>query len=215
MIKLFSLFLLVFFTACSFSQPTDEWKYKAINAFESYKKNFLSSQDVSANSDFKRALSHAKKTSNLEHLARLYLSRCALRNSVGLADGCSEYKELSSLVDDKELSSYYNLITKELKQEDIEHLPQIYRGFASALLNKEHKKALKEMQEMEVISSKLITAELIKNSLSVADIEQLLVDASLHGYKKSVLYWLNILKDKTKDTQKSKDIEKKIRILKS
>ena len=54
---------------------------------------------------------------------------------------------------------------------------------------------------------------MIKNSLDVKDVKKILKEACFYGYKKSILYWLEVLKQK--DTQKMDKIDKKIKILKS
>ncbi len=215
MIKIILLFILFFFTACSFSTPPNEWQYKTSNSFELYVKSFLSSKEVLSEGDFKRAVKHAKHSSNLDILAKIYLGRCAIRNSVGIEDSCKEFVELKSLVDSKSLNSYYLFITKKLKIEDVEYLPSAYKDFAQMYLNKNYIHAKKEMFNIEKLSSKLIAANMIKRNMNTKDIEKLLEDISFYGYKKSVLYWLGVLKSKTNDTQKIKKIDKKIKILKS
>jgi hypothetical protein len=215
MIKFFVISFILFFSACSFKTPPNEWQYKSVIAFESYKKNFLSSNDALADNDFNRAVGHAKQSSDLEQLAKIYLGRCAMNNSVGIEDSCSEFKELESLVNDQKLHSYYLLITNNLTEEDLKYLPSIYKDFANSYIRKDYKEAVKEMLDMQTITSKIIAANILKNSMTVEDIEKLLDEVSYFGYKKTVLYWLKIKKSKLEDTRKIKKIDKKIKILES
>ena len=215
MIKVILLFTLFFFTACSFSTPPNEWQYKTSNSFELYVKNFLSSKENVAEDDFNRAVKHAKHSSNLDILAKIYLGKCAINNSVGIEDKCMEYVEIESLVESKSLNSYYLFINKKLKKEDIKYLPSVYQDFAYMYLNKNYKQAKQEMFSIEKISSKLIAANMLKKNLNTTDIEKLLEEVSFYGYKKSVIYWLEVLKTKTKETRKINKIDKRIKILKS
>lgn len=215
MIKLVGVFFILFFSACSFKTPPNQWQYKSVNAFESYKKNFLFSQDVLADNDLKRAIEHAKQSSHLVQLAKIYLGKCALNNSLGVQDGCNEFKELDNIVNDKKLHSYYLFITNELTQEDVSDLPSTYKDFAYSYINKDYEDAVKEIFNIEMITSKLIAANFVKNSMSVEDIQKLLDEVSYFGYKKAVLYWLKIKKSKMEDTLKIQKVDKKIKILES
>ncbi|WP_373071563.1 hypothetical protein [Sulfurimonas sp.] len=215
MIKFSAIFFIMFFSACSFKTPPNEWQYKSVNAYESYKKNFLSSNNSLADSDLKRAVGHAKKSSNLDQLARIYLGKCAINNSVGIEDSCTEFKELESLVDDQTMHSYYLLIVNKLTYDDIENLPDTYKSFAYSYINKDYKQAVKEMFDIQTITSKLIAANIVKSNMSVEDIEKLLEEVSFYGYKKTVVYWLKVMKTKVEDTLKIQKIDKKIKILES
>ena len=106
------LFIAVFFGACSFKTPPNQWQHKSANAFNTYVKDFMHGEDSLAKSDLKRAIKHAKKSSDLTTLARVYLGKCALNISVGIDDKCEEYKNISHLVEDEELLNYYSVITK-------------------------------------------------------------------------------------------------------
>lgn len=213
MIKLALFILVILFSACSFKAPVNQWQYKSVNAFESYKKNFLSDNDVSAKNDLIRAVGHAKKSSDLTQLARVYLGQCALERSVGLENSCNEYIELEGLVDDKELQSYYHFITKKLKENELNTLPDSYKDFASFYLKGDIQNSIAEIQKIETVSSKLIAATLVKDDMSEKDLEKLLEDVSYHGYKKAVIYLLKLISSKTENQQKIQKLEKKIKIL--
>jgi hypothetical protein len=207
--------MVLLFSACSFKTPPNEWQYKSVNAYESYKKNFLSSKDALAKSDLQRAMEHAKKSADLTQLAKIELGRCALEISVGIQNECVEYEALQTLIDSKELESYYLFIRNKVEKTDIAHLPDVYRAFAKAQVNQNEKELLEEFEKIEPVVSYLIAAHLIKEKLSVEHIDKILSKASFYGYKKSVLYWLNIKMLKTENEKELQNIKRKIKILES
>lgn len=214
MIKYLLSFLMIFIiSACSFKAQPNEWKYKSINAFSSYTNNFLRGRDILAKSDLKRAISHAKQSAKLVQLSRIYLGECALNISVGIDDECLKYKELYALVDDKSLQSYYEFITLSQTSSTIQNLDDKYKSFAKKILEKDYVKAKEEVFHMDKISSKLLSASLLKDELTFKEVEILINEASFYGYKKSVIFWLNIQKTKTDDESKKKVIYKKIKIM--
>ncbi|MFT7005397.1 MAG: hypothetical protein ACJAWW_002772, partial [Sulfurimonas sp.] len=102
---------LVFFSACSFKSPANQWQYQSSSAFDSYTKNFLSCNNSLAKNDLSRAIKHSKQSADLTMLCKIYLGKCALNISVGLNDSCKEYKNISELVNNKSLDAYYDFIT--------------------------------------------------------------------------------------------------------
>ena len=214
MIKiLISIFILALFSACSFKSQPNEWKYKSINAFASYTNNFLSNRDDLAKSDLKRAITHAKQSADLTQLSRIYLGKCALNISVGIADECSEYRDMSSLIKDKSLRSYYAFVSSSININEIEPLEAKYKDFARNVLKRNYEDAKENMFNMDKITSKLLSASLIKDQLSLDDVTTLIKDASFYGYKKSVIFWLKVKKEKTTTEIQKQEIDKKIKIL--
>ncbi|MCD6259858.1 MAG: hypothetical protein J7J31_09680 [Helicobacteraceae bacterium] len=206
--------LLFFLSGCSFQSPPNEWQYKSSNAFESYTKSFLQDNKLLAKNDLVRAQEHARMSADLTMLARVYLGKCALNHAVGVKDSCQEYLELRSIVEDKSLRSYYELLQNEMTKESIAHLPKRYQNFAHALRSKEYNKAFEALLSMEPISSQLIAASLLSEHLTLEQKEKILTLSSFYGYKKASLFWLEQIKATTQDTKMIEQIEKKITILK-
>jgi len=210
------LIILVFiFTGCSFKTPPNKAQFETTNAFASYTKNFLSDNDAIAKNDINRAISHAKKSANLDALARIYLGECALNISVDIQDSCKKYRDVKELVLDDSLQAYYSFITLQIKKAQIDKLPKMYRAFASHLYMKKFNKAYEEILKMDSEVSQLLSASLIKNQIDKNQIGKIIDIASFYGYKKSVLFWLSQLQNITKDKVSNKMILKKIKILKS
>jgi len=151
---------------CTFKTPTNEWQYKSADAFNSYVKDFMQCEDSLAKHDLKRAVKHAKKSADLSSLARVYLGKCALNISVGVVDGCDEYKNISHLVEDEKLESYYGIITKTSGQDP------------------------NDILDTDKATSILLNGALQKDKLSTQERAKMLEVSSFHGYKKAVVFWL-------------------------
>jgi aryl carrier-like protein len=206
---------LVFLSACSFKSPPNQWQYKSTSAFDSYTKNFLSSNDALAKNDLNRAIEHAKHSADLTMLSRIYLGKCALNISVGIKDSCQDYKNIAPLVNDKTLEAYYNFITLQLDSIQLLNLNNEYRDFASYIKLKQYSKADIQISKISRPTSKLLSASLMKNNLSSKTRKEILDLASFYGYKKSVLFWLKNIRDNTNDEIKRHNLSKKISILES
>lgn len=206
------------FSSCSlpdFKTHPNAWQHRSASAFNSYTKNFLRTNDALANSDLKRSIAHAKNSADLTSLARIYLGECALHVSVGVEDDCKKYDDISNLVDSKELDAYKNFIMKNLRTEQINLLPKHYQDFALHVYSSNFKEANKNILQIKIITSKLLSATLMKENLEEKVIKQLIKDTSFYGYKKAVIFWLKELKNRTKNKLDMEKIDKKISILDS
>lgn len=213
-IVIYSIILLLL-GGCSFKTPPNQWQYNSTNAFEAYKHNFLSSNDSAAKNDLARAIKHAKVSSDLRTLSRIYLGECALHISVGEEDECKKFRDIQELVNDEFLNAYYSFITYQLKKEHIPLLPQIYQDFVWHVENLEYKEANNDILKMDEATSQLLAASLLKENLNNKLREKMIEVASFHGYKKAVLFWLNEVKNNSVDKNKQAEISKKISILNS
>ena len=166
--KKYSIVLLIagILLGCTFKTPPNEWQHKSADAFSSYVKDFMYAEDSLAKNDLNRAIKHAKKSADLTSLARVYLGKCALNLSVGIADKCDEYKKISNLIDDEELVNYYGIITKTSNKNP------------NDILN------------TDKATSILLNGALKKDRLSSEERAKLLEVASFNGYKKAVIFWL-------------------------
>ena len=185
----FALFIAIMIFGCSFKIPANEWKYKSADAFSSYVKNFMQGEDVLARNDLKRAVKHAKKSADLTSLARVYLGKCALNISVGIADRCYEYKKISNVVDDEELFNYYGIITKTSIQNP------------------------NDILDTNKATSILLNGALKKDELSSEERANMLEVSSFHGYKKAVLFWLEESKKHSEQEAQKKFFQQKIEAL--
>ena len=130
MIKIIFILFSIIIAGCSLKTPTNEWQYKSTAAFSKYTQDFLVGNDSLAKYDLERAVKHAKKSANLNQLARIYLGECALNISVGIQDDCQKYAHISDVVEDNSLHAYYDFLHLSIKKEQIVYLPKDYHSFA-------------------------------------------------------------------------------------
>jgi len=201
--------ILILLSGCSFKTPKNEWQYKSASAFNSYKKNLLSGNKLLAKNDLSRAIKHSKKSANLTQLAKIYLGVSALNIAIGIDDKCLKYKNISQLLNNKELESYYALMTHSIKKEKVEFLPEDYKEFANHLIKKDFKNLDKTILSMKSTTSMMVSSALTKDKISQKTKDEIVRIASFNGYKKVVLFWLNENLKNTND----KNINKKITIL--
>jgi hypothetical protein len=213
--KNLSIYILILFLfgGCSFQTPPNNWQYKSVNAFDSYTKNFLSSNDKMAENDIQRAISHAKSSADLTQLAHIYLGECALNISVGVDDRCEKYKDIADVVNSKKLNAYYDFLNSDITNEEIDNLPNNYQTFARYLDAKDYKNANTEILNINKSTSQLLAASLLKEHIEEKTIIKVIDNASFNGYKKAVIFWLKKLKSITTDKATVSKIDKKISIL--
>ena len=204
-LKIFiALFLSVFFAACSFKAPINQWEINSANAYNSYTKNFLKQNLEIANSDLNSAIKYAKQSANLNQLSRIYLGKCALNNSIGIEDKCLEYIKIKDLVQSNKLKAYYQMLKDDLSLENMNFLPKQYKDFYKYKLEKNYEKAFESLKSSEQITSLFLASSLIQNNLTKTQIEYLIEKASFYGYKSLVLFWLkNLYKIEQNQNQKS------------
>ena len=181
----------LFFSACSLKTPENLWQHKSANAFHAYVKDFMSGEDILAKHDLHRAVQQAKRSADFTSLAKVYLGKCALNISVGIADRCKEYESISHLVNTKELSNYYGIITKTSK------------------VNPD------TILDTTKVTSILLNGALKKEQINDEQRAKLLQLASYYGYKKAVIFWLEESKKHTNDKIKKEFFQEKIEVIKS
>ena len=181
---------IVLLSGCSFKQPQNRWELNAINATQAYQSNFLRSYDVAAKKDLQRAVAHAKKSANLQTLAKIYLTKCAMQVTVFEHPKCSDFIQLQEVLQDVSLAAYKALLTRGITHNQIELLPKRYRKFAASLLQNETGKTIEAMQAIEDIHSRFIAAALIKEALDSKQIDAIINLSSHRGYDKITKAWL-------------------------
>lgn len=213
--KLSFVLIILMLGGCSFQSPKNEWQVKSTNAYASYTQNFLIGNDLMAKNDLSRAVKHAKQSADLTQLSTIYLGKCALNISVGVDDNCDEYKEVSDLINNKQLDAYYHLLTASLEPKHIAYLPKQYKKFSEILTNNNLVELDKNILSMEKTTSKILAASLAKDKLTQSTKKEISKIASYHGYKKVVLFWLEESKKTSSNSNEIENINRKISILNS
>ncbi|MDH4944806.1 hypothetical protein [Sulfurimonas sp. C5] len=214
MIKSLLILLILLFSACSTEPAPNSWEYKSSSYFESYKKNFLSDNDILAEADLESAVSYAKQGTDVTQLASIYLGTCALNIAVGVEDSCKEYQDIEELVTCPKIKNYYKMIQKDFDNLDTEMLPARYRAFVIAMQQKNTEQANSIVQKMKDPISQLLEISLLVDAVTIETLQQAITSSSFHGYKKGSIFLLNKLEMKTNDLKEKELIRKKIELLK-
>lgn len=214
MIKSLLILFVLLFSACSTEPAPNSWEYKSSSYFESYKKNFLSDNDILAEADLESAVSYAKQGTDVTQLASIYLGKCALNIAVGVDDTCKEYQDIEELVTCPKIKNYYKMIQKDFDNLDTAMLPSRYRAFIAAMQQKDINKANSIVQKMDDPVSKLLAISLLNDAVTKETLQQAMESSAFHGYKKGSIFILNKLEMKTNNLQEQELIRKKIELLK-
>ena len=195
---IFLLFILIF-TGCSFKTPPDQWRADANSAAMQYQQNYLKDNLALAQKDYERAIEYAKTSAFIDTLARIELTRCALKIMHGKQQSCKELKDYSSVSKDPAIGAYQAMLEKNLSQNDLSNLPKRYRAFAKAFKQNNTAKSIEAMKQIDNPTSRLLAGALVRQNLTAKDVQQLIDMASYHGYKKSVMFWLEYKSSRFED----------------
>lgn len=176
---LFLIIIVFLFTSCASKKPDDVWRFYATSYFATFKDGKLKGEDVKAETSYNRAVTHAKSGTHFDTLKRIYLGKCALNKAMLIEDSCSEYQEISMLDKDEALESYYQFLNdKQVSDKSL--LPKQYQNDFT----------VENYQKVEPVISRFVVASKFKDSLSKEQIDMLIDDASLFGYRALVINWL-------------------------
>ncbi len=216
-IKIYLLFsfLLTLLVSCSNPQPENKWKHDAAGMCLNYQKHFLEAKDLRAALDLRHAKKSATRSAQLKTLIDIELTACAMELSVLNPSPCEDAAKLLELEPNKEQKAYYNLLSSQLKYEDIPQLPSQYRDFASSLLLGDIQAININISKIEPLSSRLVTAALAKEHIDDKNIDELIHRLSFKGYKKPLLSWMYIQMRKEEAPQEKARLMKKIKVLNS
>ncbi len=210
--SLLFLFTLVF-TACSTKAPPNRWQYQSNSAYKNFEQYYLENHTDMAASEFNRARSYATQSADLSTLARIELSRCALKFALLEPFSCKEYEDLIPLTHDRELLTYYSFLSGKATAEFQPLLPHQYQKLASLQIQNNNALIDQEIKTMTPLTSRMIAAALEFKHLDESTIEAIITDASYLGYKHAVIVWMNVLIERTSDSEKRKILRSKIAVL--
>ena len=212
--KTILIILMLLLSACSMKPKPNDWAYKSTNAFDSYKELFLKDETKLAKLELKSSIRYAKQGADFENLLSIYLAKCSLNVAVSIDDRCEDNIKLQDLSDNKKLKNYYFFIRKKTAMLNPAYLDEKYSLFAKALKNNDFLQANKEIKDIKDPVSKLLCISLLKDKADTQNIKQTIKELSFYGYKKGIVYLLELLKSKTKDKKESRILQKKIKYLK-
>jgi hypothetical protein len=206
MIRGVSIIMILFMLqGCAPKAPDHMWKFYSTSYYNAYRDYLLKGSEDRAYNSLKKSIRYAKSGADLETLKKVYLAKCALNLALLEKSTCASYAEIAELDKSEALEEYYHfLLNQEVKNIDL--LPPQYRDF-------KREPTPKRLEGIASIVSRSVAASLIKEQLTIEQIDALIAEQSRYGYKKLVVAWMEyaMLKDKTKATY----YQKKIDILKS
>jgi hypothetical protein len=204
---------LFIFAGCSTKVVDNKWQYQSYNSYTSFEKYLMQYKLELAAIELDRARSNAKQSANLDTLARVELSSCALHVALLEEFTCKNFVELKPLIDDKQLDAYYNFLSLEFNKDDISELPDQYREFAKAYLKSDTKAMNRAILSLKPLTSKMIAASLIKEKISQDVVRSIVDEASFKGYRYAVINWLNVEIDMCSDKDTRDILVKKLKII--
>jgi len=193
--------MILIFSACSATK---------VQHLRMYKSTYLKDEKTKAHYHLSMAIEEAKKNNDYKTLGVLYLSECGLNNSLGIKDNCDKYLAIKDKINNPEYDAFIDLIHKKIKKDQVKYLCKNYTTFVNAMLDKDYKKANEEVLKIEPLTSRLVSAYLIKDHLEIQTIRDIINENYYYGYKKAVLYWMRELRDRVSDEKEKREIIKKI-----
>jgi len=204
---------LFIFVGCSTKVVDNKWQYQSYDSYTNFKKSLLQYKLELAAIELDRARLNAKHSANLNTLARVELSSCALHVALLGEFTCKKFVELRPLINDKRLDAYYNFLSLNFNKDDISVLPTQYREFAKAYLKRDTKAMNRAILALKPLTSKMIAASLIKEKISQDVVRSIVDEASFKGYRYAVINWLNVEIDMCSNKDARDILVKKLKII--
>lgn len=217
--KYLILVLMVFVYACGSTQQFPDWKDKAFRNFENYKKNFLNGKEGVSEPHFVKAKQALSDGNDLNLLARLYLTKCALHTAVLENFDDSEFVSINKLQPNASNVAYYNFLKGNFAAVEDHLLPPSYSGILRIARNKDLTKAVGEINSISDPVSRLIACGVwVKYFSYDENILQSAINASAeNGWKRPLLAYLTKLQKYYLDrgqTAQAKNINERLDVLK-
>lgn len=209
------LAVLMFSGACTGPQPLNKWQHDAVSVCNNYQTHFLQDKATRAALDLRHARELATRSAQLKTLLDIELTHCAMELGALNQHPCERAERILELEPNPSQYAYFDLLTAQLKEEDIALLPSQYHRFAKAFLRDDKMKVNEALEDLKPITSRLIASALAKESISDENVQALIEGLSFHGYKRPLLVWLDLQMQREEDTHKKAQLQKKISILTS
>ena len=211
--RLILLTLLLILSGCSSKTPPNMWQYKTHNSYQSFENYYLEYKLDLAAISLKRAREYASQSADLNTLAQIEISACALKVALLEPYSCQRYDNLENLADSKTLSAYNDFLQNKLSEEEVGNLPKQYRVFAKARLHNDKTQMFQEIPKITPLTSKMIAASLVQDDLPEALRREILDEISFHGYTYATITWLTFEIEHTNDVSKKKKLQKKLALI--
>ena len=189
------------------------WQYKTHNSYKSFEKYFLKYKLDLAAIELKRAREYASQSADLSTLAQIELSACALKVALLEPYTCERFDTLEVLANSEKLSAYKHFLQNRLSEEEVSDLPKQYRAFAQARLDEANGQMQVEVSKIAPLTSKMISASLMQDRLTLKTREEILNEISFHGYTYGTIAWLTFEIEHTEDAAQRRQLMQKLEII--
>jgi len=189
------------------------WQYKTHNSYKSFEKYFLEYKLDLAALELIRAREYASQSADLSTLAQIELSACALKVALLEPYICERFDTLEDLANSEKLSAYKHFLQNKLSEEEVSDLPNQYRAFAQARLNEDSVQMQTEVSKITPLTSKMISASLMQDRLTLETRKEILNEISFHGYTYGTIAWLTFEIEHTKDAVQKRKLQQKLKVI--
>jgi hypothetical protein len=181
-----ALLLLVALAGCGNKPRQPDWLVNADGAQDRYERAYLAGRDRVADSEFARLRTELASTAQPGLVARAELTRCAMQVASLDFRPCTGFEPLRRDAPPAE-RAYADFLEGRLAPEDAKHLPQQYRGIASASAGTGA--AVQAIQDP--ISRVIAAGVVLRTNRADPQVLQVAADtASEQGWRRAVLAWL-------------------------
>ncbi len=218
--KLFCfLFATLLLAACG-AKPAPVWVAAGHKQLETFKQDFLTGHEpIITEIHFRKALEEIKKGGDADLLGKAWLTRMALQVAVREELEESEYLKTETVELIPANRNFYRFLKGDVATVDASLLPEPYRPFWMALSSGDAAKTAVAIAAIEDPLPRLIAAGLaVSHRLENNAILQIAVEtASLNGWKRALLVWLERLKSSHEaagNAAKASSIQSRIDLMK-
>jgi len=215
--------------ACASQPPTPDWQANAFGALKGFTAAFLSGNSRLADSELARAKSEIARTGRADLMARAELTRCAVRVASLEFDGCASYQPLAPEVTPQE-QAYAAFLNGQWADVNPTLLPAQYRAWVSSAAAQPvvspgmgsaataAAAAASQLTTLEDPLARLVAAGVLLQTqrLSPADIEVAVDTAANQGWRRPLLAWLGVQRqraDAAGDTTASARLQRRINLV--
>lgn len=197
-----------------------EWRTASFNHLEQYKKYFLTGREQLAAIHFQKAVNELKGSGNLSLLMTVYLTRSALHVAILEAPQGEEYLEIAKVWPSDDHQDYYFLLEGRFAEIQKSSLPTSYQDLVTTIEEGNAKRITETIRNIQDDLSRLIAIGVVVRYgvVNEAILTQAVDLASVNGWRKPLLIYLNRLKSFYETTGKrdqAEIIRLKIELLKS
>ncbi|MBN1664598.1 MAG: hypothetical protein JW943_13445 [Deltaproteobacteria bacterium] len=213
-----------FFVACIIagcaSKPIPEWRYESFGQLENYKINYLKSKDQVAEFHYRKTLEEVKRSGDLKLIAKVYLTKYALKAAVLEDVADSDYLDMDVIEPDKENRNFFVFLQGNLSIVDAKLLPAQYGPFLKAALGGKEREVNDAVSKIDDSLSCLIAIGITvkKNLYNEETLQTAVNTASANGWQKPLLAHLGKLEqyyEATNEKAKASKIRQKIKAIKN